>query len=574
MTSTPERIQVLGVEFLLRAEWNARKTFAPAALDELAESIKVHGVQVPLLVRNLESPEGWNGGPRYEIVAGHRRHAAAIVAGLRDVPCIVRDLTDAEAREIGLVDNLQREDVPALEEADAYEELRLRLGGAAAIAARVGKDVAYVARRLQLVTLGALPRRALAGGLITIDHALLIARLGEEQDLVLKWTLRTSAGIKETAEAVLEECLKERDRDAGNRHFGYWQPQSVLNLKQHIEQNTGRLLSRAPWDLETPMLGAVPQPCNGCAMNTGRNTSLFSDLAIEAATCADAGCFEHKRAAFVQIALDEWPGLVRLSHKSSEAEPRMKDGAINENAVLRSGQWIEAKKKSCDHMRQGVAVDWSDDDRYAFSGARKKLRKPGEIIDVCIAPKCKAHPKSYEKRAHRSNGGYDPKAEAEKRARTAAAAKIENALRIQVASATISKLVELPAEALRGIVLESFQSCDDKACAALFGPGIDKTLKTAKVDSEEFARAAAIVSLGDAISVYEYADATCDRDEFLAGMKRLGAKDVAKAWQKPAPAAAKTTSKKKTILSADAKKRIAEAQRKRWAVAKKKAGRK
>lgn len=91
---------------------------------------------MPLLVRAGWSP--LEGPLQYEIVAGHRRFAAARKLGLKTVPCIVREISDDEAREIMLVENLQREDLPPLEEALAYEELRRPLGSVQAVAERVG----------------------------------------------------------------------------------------------------------------------------------------------------------------------------------------------------------------------------------------------------------------------------------------------------------------------------------------------------------------------------------------------------------------------------------------------------
>ena len=104
---------------------------------------------------------------RYEIICGHRRAEAAKLAGLLEVPVIVREMTDAEAAEIALVDNLQREDVGALEEAEAFGALLELHGTVEAVAARVGKDVPHVAKRLKLMSLGAWQRDSLRAKLIS-----------------------------------------------------------------------------------------------------------------------------------------------------------------------------------------------------------------------------------------------------------------------------------------------------------------------------------------------------------------------------------------------------------------------
>ena len=564
MKETTAIFSVIALADLRPSPWNARKSLDAKSLADLAANIGEKGVLVPLTVRPIDL-DCMSGDPlpgpakardAYEIVAGWRRYNAAQIAGLAVVPCVVRELDDDQAREIGLVDNLQREDVPPLEEADAYAELRERFGSVEAIAARVNKEKSYVARRLQLVALGALPRRALAERLISIEHALILARLGEEDQLEhLKWTLDTSAGVKTTVEDVVAACVKRAKEASGGKHFGYWEPQSVLDLKDHVESYAGRLLARAPWKLDDDELVPAAGPCEGCAANTRANRTLFGDLAIEKATCARSACFESKRAAFVDIALGKAAEVgeeagVRISWKESEAAPRMaKDGSgPNLAAVLRHGQWIEAKKASCAHVRKAATVDWSDDDRYYHADRVGGLRKPGEVLLVCVAPKCKVHAKAYETRAGRSNSGQDPKVEAAQREQQRQSAEAETKIRCSVATKALASITKLPPEALRVVVLEAFDQGDRAEMTAIL-PGIEKTLQSAKVESAEFAKAATLVSIAGDLHAWEYGDTKRSRDEFLAGLKRIGYVDGAKAWHeleaKPAakPAAKKTAKK-------------------------------
>jgi ParB/RepB/Spo0J family partition protein len=573
-----EQVLNLPVDDYLRiAPWNARKTFDPASIGELAASIKAHGIQVPLLVRfaGVEDDEGPPGIEIYQVIAGHRRLEASRLLGLAAVPCIVRDLDDDQAREIGLVDNLQREDVPALEEADAYAELQQRLGTPAAIAARVGKDVSYVARRLQLTSLAELPRKALAERLITLDHALLLARVGRaEQDENLKWALDKNAGVKTSAEDVVTARVKDRDRKASGWQ-SYFEPESPLELRNHIEQNVGRKLNRAPWSLEDATLIQGAAACNACPSNTKANDTLFGDLNIAAATCENGACFEAKRAAFVQIQIAKASVGVsqtplRVSWKISATAPRQaKDGSgPNEAQTFRLGQWMDVKKGSCEHTRIAVTVDWSDAGNRGFMGSDEKVRKPGQILLVCVTPKCKAHPKTYEKPKRANGDHYDPKAEEEKREKVKQAAIAESKLRIAVASKAIESIKALPAEALRALAQDALAGANVRVCNAII-PGIDKVLTTAKVDSKEFAQAAALVSISENLEAPQWNGAEPGRKEFLAAVKRIGY-DGSGAWLKPAApkpekkAAAKPAAKK-VILSPLAKKRIADAQRKRWA---------
>ncbi len=156
---------------------NPRKHFDKDALNELAESIKTHGVRQPILVR----PKGKD---KFEIVCGERRFRASKLAGKADVPAIVDpDLSDGQALEISILENLQRQDVHPLEEAMGYKALMdmskdpAAAQTADAIAAKVGKSIGYVYARLKLLALIPAGREAFLSGRITAGHAVLIARL-------------------------------------------------------------------------------------------------------------------------------------------------------------------------------------------------------------------------------------------------------------------------------------------------------------------------------------------------------------------------------------------------------------
>lgn len=149
---------------------NPRKHFAEESLKELAESIRVHGVLQPLLVRLK--------GDAYEIVAGERRYRAAKLAGLASVPVTVREIDDRTAAELAVLENVQRSDLTPLEEADGYELLHRRHRYTVEeIAAKIGKSPAYVYARLKLNALTKEARAALEANRITAEHAILLARL-------------------------------------------------------------------------------------------------------------------------------------------------------------------------------------------------------------------------------------------------------------------------------------------------------------------------------------------------------------------------------------------------------------
>ncbi|HEX4294361.1 MAG TPA: ParB/RepB/Spo0J family partition protein, partial [Rhizomicrobium sp.] len=137
----------LPVAFLRPNRFQPRKTFAAEDLHDLTESIREKGILQPILVRPL-------GADSYEIVAGERRWRAAQLAKLHDVPVVVREMSDAESLELAIVENVQRADLNAIEEATAYHELMDRFGYTQdRIANEVGKSRSHVANTLRLLRL-------------------------------------------------------------------------------------------------------------------------------------------------------------------------------------------------------------------------------------------------------------------------------------------------------------------------------------------------------------------------------------------------------------------------------------
>ena len=160
---------------------NPRKSVGDVS--DLAASIREVGILEPILVRPRETgdtPE--TSEAYYEVVAGSRRHAAAIQAGLMLVPVLVRELTDTQALELAIVENNQRGDIHPLEEADAFVKLRTfdRAYTPEVIATKIGRPVAYVKNRLRLLDLGDEAREAFLDNDITIGHAERLARLAPD----------------------------------------------------------------------------------------------------------------------------------------------------------------------------------------------------------------------------------------------------------------------------------------------------------------------------------------------------------------------------------------------------------
>jgi len=142
-----------------------RRTFDEQSLEELAASIRVHGVLQPVIVRRV-------GGARYQLVTGERRLRAAKRAGLGEIPVIVREFSDAEMAEIALVENIQREELNALEEAQAMERLMAEYGlTQEEMARRLGRSRPAVANSLRLLQAVPAVREAVANGGLSAGHA-------------------------------------------------------------------------------------------------------------------------------------------------------------------------------------------------------------------------------------------------------------------------------------------------------------------------------------------------------------------------------------------------------------------
>ena len=155
------------IELIRPGALQPRRRFAEAELDALAQSIREKGVLQPLLVRPVADDEA-----AFELVAGERRWRAAQRVGLHEVPVIVRALSDAEALEIALVENLQREELSPLEEADAYRRLMAEFGRTqASLAEAVGKSRSHVANTVRLLSLPPPVRHRLDEGELSAGHA-------------------------------------------------------------------------------------------------------------------------------------------------------------------------------------------------------------------------------------------------------------------------------------------------------------------------------------------------------------------------------------------------------------------
>ena len=219
-----------------------RRDFAPDALQELANSLRQKGVIQPLIVRAIPDSD------RFEIVAGERRWRAAQLAGLHHLPVIVRVFDDAEVIEIAIIENIQRADLNAIEEALAYRQLMDRFGHTQEkLAEALSRSRSHIANLLRLLSLPTDVQARVRDGSLSAGHARALIPAGNPSELALQVVNRglsvreTERLMKETAEAKLKAVGKKPGRfekDADTRALEA-DLSANLNMLVKIDHNPG-----------------------------------------------------------------------------------------------------------------------------------------------------------------------------------------------------------------------------------------------------------------------------------------------------------------------------------------------
>ena len=349
-------VQDIPLENIRESSSNPRRVFDEAQLRELAANIQSHGVLQAILVR--PSPDG--AAETYELVAGARRFRASKLAGKNTIPATVRDLTDTDARELQLVENLQRANIHELDEGIAYRSLmnlRPDFYTVETIAAQVAKSPSYVKGRISLTELIPTAQTAFYEGRLTVAHALELSRLqSNDQERAL---MECFPGHRST-----NSILKDRKAEA----------LTVRQLREWIERKIHLDLKNAPFDTEDANLLPAAGACSSCPKRTGNNPLLFPEIKNKS-LCMDPACHQAKVQAFVQLRVGP---LVKEGQKPvqiSESPSWQVNGKAPD--TLYEGQYRRANREGeCPHTQVAVLVDG---------------RKAGTVVHVCADEKCKTH---------------------------------------------------------------------------------------------------------------------------------------------------------------------------------------
>jgi ParB family chromosome partitioning protein len=333
-----DEFQNLPIASLKESPMNPRRSYDAKQMEDLERNVRAVGkILVPLLVRR-------NGtGKSFEILAGSRRLRVAAKLGLAELPCrVMTGLSDAQALEVMIIENLQRADVHPLEEADGYREL-MKAGDydVNAVAAKIGKSPSYVYQRLKLGELTARAKKAFIEGEISAGHAILIARLAPKDQ-----------------EGALEACV-DSFRALSVHELGDW-----IKSEFHLE------LDSAPWKKDDATLVAAAGACTTCPKRSGA-MPLHEGEAKN--FCTDRDCFKRKLDTFIARRLIDLTrdGVMPVQIATDWGREK---GVYDRNSYHR----VASKADRCEHAQLGLVV-------------RGNIKERGQSFDVCVARDCKKH---------------------------------------------------------------------------------------------------------------------------------------------------------------------------------------
>lgn len=224
-------VRKMAVTQLIAGASQPRRYFDEAALNTLADSIRLHGVLQPILVR----PKG---NSQYEIIAGERRWRAAQLASLHEVPVVIREMTDLQAMEYALIENLQREDLSAIEEAEGYQRLIEQFGYTQeTLGKQLGKSRSHVTNTLRLLTLPPLVRAKVHSGNLSAGHARALVGVPKAEHLA-ETIIKRDLSVRQVEKLVKSMAEGKKPAALGKKVF-VEKDVDILALEQKITSQIG-----------------------------------------------------------------------------------------------------------------------------------------------------------------------------------------------------------------------------------------------------------------------------------------------------------------------------------------------
>lgn len=311
-----------------------RASLDKEGIRKLTENVAAVGVIQPVLVRPAK-------GDKFELVAGERRFIASTNAKLKTIPAVIKQLTDLEVAELQVIENIQRENLHELIEAEGYEELvKVHKYTKEQIAAKIGKSKEYVYGRLKLCDLSPACRKAFLDDKISASIALSVARIEvhEHQDEAVKEIIRRDLSF----------------RDA----------------KAFLQENYMLLLGKAPFPVDDAKLVPKAGACSTCPKKTGNQPELFADVKNKD-LCTDAKCFQEKTEAQVVVVRKQYEEKGIKFFGGAEAKkvwPQRWGGLtggyikLDEHEYFNGNYktWREALGKAAEQNMAVIENPWSD----------------------------------------------------------------------------------------------------------------------------------------------------------------------------------------------------------------------
>lgn len=348
MTETAQFQRIPLAELTLPG-FNPRQHEDSRELKDLAASIAETGVLEPIIVRPRDG--------KYEIVAGSRRFRASRMAKQKDIPAIIRELTNEEARDLAVIENLQRTQLHWLDEANGFAHLLTGGMTADALAQRVGKPRLYIYQRLALTRLIPKLQEVAYKDKITVAVGLLLGRL----------TAKVQA-------AIVDE-------------LGKYDRLTASDVKDYIERYVYLDLSQAPFEMSDASLVLEAGSCSGCPKRSGASPMLFPDLRSKGETCTDPICFEAKCQELIARQQEKYPNALKVAY--GEVEWRRRDQLHREGVIFQDNgygsyygekdpRWRQSSVGACEFTQDAIVV----------AGETAHL---GEHKLVCTEPACAVH---------------------------------------------------------------------------------------------------------------------------------------------------------------------------------------